>query len=481
MAFNIDSKNPIYTEFHDSWVMMRDCVDGEEVIKQKGLAYLPMKSGMRAIEDKVVQAQAYLAYQLRAEFPELVSPTIIGSRGLLHSQPATYELPPALNYLLENATRDGKTLESFHEDITNEILTTGRYGVLPGVKPNGEFYLAGYTAESIINWDQVDGLLTYVVLDETALIRDPLTNDWVSTARFLELSLENGRYVSRNWVNGTPNDSIEARTPGRAPLNQIPFVFINVGNLSPDPDDIPMYGLGKISIRIYRMDADYTHSLHMTSEPTPWVAGYDNVAKAIADKIIPTSIGSNTIWILPKGGTAGFLEFNGPGLEAQAKAIGSALERAVLFGAQILSEENRAAESGESRKLRLRSQQSILMTINKNTCAGLEKALRQIALWKGLDPETVKVRPAKDLMDYSITAQELTALVAGWQSGAYSKQTLFENIQRAGMIPNERTFEDEQQLIDDEPPALGTIPPAPTKADPNANSDPSKSGNNLQQ
>lgn len=471
MAFNVNAHHPLYDLFLPSWKMMRDCVDGEEVVKDAGLQYLPMKTGMLAITDNVRRSAAYAAYQTRAEFPEIVAPTITGSRGLLHSMPATYEIPPALDYILETATLDGKTLESFHEDITTEILTTGRYGILPGVRKDGTFYMAGYTAEAIINWDETDGVLDYVVLDESKDTRDRNTNQWTKTPSFLELSLVDGAYVGRHWGGDltTAGDDVIGLDARQKALDVLPFVFVNVGSVTPDPDDVPLYGLGKIAIRIYRMDADYTHGLHMTAEPTPWVSGYDNPKKAAEEGLIPTSIGASTIWILPKGAQAGFLEFTGPGLEAQAKAIATSLERAVLFGAQILSEENRAAESGESRKLRLRSQQSILKTINKNTCAALERALRNIAVWAGINPELVSIRPSQDLIDYSLSAQELTALVAGWQSGAYSKQTLFDNIQRAGMIPNERTFEEEQELIQDEPPALGTLAP-PT--DPNANAKP---------
>lgn len=463
MAYNIRTTHPKYAEFIESWTMMRDCVAGEEDVKAHGERYLPMKSGMRVISDPTEQLKAYQSYQLRAEFPELLAPTILGSSGLLHMKEPTIELPPQMEYLREDATRDGRSLEAFRKELTNEILTTGRYGILPGVNPDGTFYLAGYTAETIINWDTKDGKPNYVVLDESDMVRDPITNTWAKKEMFLELMIdENGSYVANRYDGdvqvevGTP-----ALTARREALKEIPFVFVNVTNQLPNPDDIPLYGLARISIRIYRMDADYTHSLHMTSEPTPWVSGYDDPKKAIEQGAAPRSIGASTIWILPKGAQAGFLEFNGPGLNAQAAAITAALERATIFGAQILSEQGQAAESGESRRLRLRSQQSILATINTNNCAALEKALRNIAVWMGLDPTTVSVTPPDDLIDYTLSPQEITALVSGWQSGAYSKATLFFNLHRAGVTPPDRTFEEEEGLIESEVPPLGKVTAPP--------------------
>lgn len=470
MAFNIKTTHPLYKEFVDTWAMMRDAVNGEDDVKMKGIKYLPMKTGMAAITDDNKRSAAYLAYQTRAEFPELTSPAIIGSNGLIHNKTTTIELPPALEYLKEKATLDGKTLESLHEEITTQILTTGRYGLLPGVRKDGTFYIAGYNAESIINWDESDGVTDYVVLDESGDRRNKVNNQWSHEEQFLELSLDGGAYNARRYNGETPSEAIPATKKDRTQFTELPFVFINTTNLSPEPDDVPLYGLAKICFRIYRMDADYTHGLHMTSEPTPWVSGYDNPAKARENGDIPTSIGASVIWVLPKQAQAGFLEFTGQGLEAQANAISASLERAVLFGIQIISDENQAGESGKSRKLRMNTQNSLLMTINKNVAAGLQKALRNIAVWAGEDPEKVTVTPPKDLIDWTMEAQDLTALVNGWMSGGYSKRTLFDNIKRGGLVPEERSFEEEQDLIDEEGPALAGMT-TPTKEPKNATSD----------
>jgi hypothetical protein len=459
---NIKTYHPCMEDYREAWCIMRDTVDGEDTVKEKGELYLPMKSAVRAMTDERLRSHTYLSYMRRAEFPELVSPTIIGSGGMLTDQPPTIELPKQLEYLLEDADGAGTTLEMFHKKIVNEVLTTGRYGVLPGPLDDGTFVLTGYKAESILNWDHDERKrVNFVVLDETDWFRDPLNNTWSKKERFLELTIdETGAYVAQRWNDeGAPEaEAVVARRPDQQALARVPFVFINTLGLQADPDDIPMYGLAKIALRIYRLDADYMQGLHMTSEPTPYVTGFDNATDAIANGDVPTTIGAANLWILPKSATAGFLEFSGLGLGAQAQAIEASLERAAVFGASMLTSSQGAGdESGESRKLRLRDQQSLLRSVAKTTAAGLEQALRNIALWSGLDPKTVTVRPYLDFVDYTLSAQELTALVAGWQSGAYSKRTLFENMQRADMIPADRSFEDEEDLIATEGPPLGTV------------------------
>src|SRR5690606_8251943 len=141
---------------------------------KNGLAKLMLDTSHRALA-----VAAYDAYKDRAEFPDLVALTVRGAVGTVLDQAAEIELPDALEPLRERATRDGLTLEALHRRIATELMTTGRYGVLPGIDETGNPYLAGYVAESIINWD-VDGSQTadFLVLDETGQERDRNTNAW---------------------------------------------------------------------------------------------------------------------------------------------------------------------------------------------------------------------------------------------------------------------------------------------------------------
>ncbi len=460
-GFDITVKHPDYLQYADAWKTMRATLAGDDAVKAEGETYLPMKSAMKAMADNSKQKHAYEAYRDRAEFPEIVSPTVQGVVGLAFNKPSKIELPSAMEYLRQKATRDGLPLDDLHRRLVMEVMRTGRYGLMPGVDGQGNFYLAGYTAETILNWDDPDGGLGYLTLDESGRKRNPETNKWETDNRIRECFFgASGGYESRDWVKQKDADGKERWLPqepegssikGKKPLELIPFVFVGSTDLTPSPDDIPMYGLAKLALRAYRLDADYVQSLHMTSEPTPYVTG---VSK---DKA-PKTIGAAAMWVLEAADAkTGFLEFSGPGLEAQREAIQSTLERAVMFGAQIFVDTRRTAESGEAKKIRLGNQQSSLKSAVLAAGAGLERVLRHAAVWGGHDPDEVNVAPNTDFVDHILTPQEIVGLVGGWQSGAYSKQTLFENLQRGEIIDPERTFEDEEDRINDEPAPLGSI------------------------
>lgn len=456
MTFNPGSKHPAYTAFAPFWQLMRDAVDGEDAIKAKGITYLPMKSGIVAMTDLAKQTQAYEAYKLRAEFPELVAPTIRGSVGTMLEKQAVIELPDALEPLREKATQDGITLDALHRRITIELMTTGRYGILPGIARDGSPYLAGYVTEAITNWDDTDHVVDWLMLDESKKVLNRSTGTWTDLQRYRECYIEGGRFHSRIWTLGkdvwTVDDPVAASGPlirgKEKPIDFLPFVFINATDLSADPDDVPLYGLAKLAVRVYRMDADYTFALHMTSEPTPVAIGFDSPSDAAKNGEAPTTLGSSKLWLLPKGGDAKYLEFSGPGLEQQAKAIDASLQRAIVFGAQLFADNKRTAESGEAIKTRLGNQQATLKSIAQNSAAGLEKGLKNAAVWVGADPNKVKVTPNLDFADHTLTAQEITAIVDSWQKGSYSWRTAFARLQKGGVIPDDRTPEEELAMID---------------------------------
>jgi hypothetical protein len=61
-----------------------------------------------------------------------------------------------------------------------------------------------------------------------------------------------------------------------------------------------------------------------------------------------------------------------------------------------------------------------------------------------------------------LSGQELTALVGAWQAGAFSQETLFDNLSQGQIIMDGKDFETEMAQIADAAPTLvqGT-PPSP--------------------
>jgi hypothetical protein len=489
--FNPDVRHPLYDAWFPTWTKCGDAYDGEEAVKMKAEVYLPRPSGFSKAKDP---AALYNGYMLRAQVPEIYSPAVRGLAGIIHAKPATVELPTSMEVLLEVCTKDRQPLDVFHQRASIEVLKKGRFGVLVDAPVDGgDPYLAGYIADQIIDWDTNPdtGAVTYVVLDES-LWRRNSEGEWVAVERWRvgriidEQYLESlppeallppgvsiGVYIVEVWERGGVDNSGVLRTgdatlvdvvvPSDArqqALVEIPFVFIDTMELTPSPDDAPLYGVATAELAIYRMDADYRHALYLTSQPTPVAIGVD-------PENAPDTIGSAAIWIIAQGGDAKMLEFSGQGVGAMKIAMDDDYARAVQAGARLLSTSDEGGpESGEALRLRQGAQTATITTVAKNTAAGLERALRYAAMMLGQDPESVSVEANTDFVELRLSSLDIAALVDSWLKGAISKETMFTNLQRGDIVPENVTFEDEEERIEAGKPDVAepVPPPAPAPA-----------------
>jgi hypothetical protein len=65
----------------------------------------------------------------------------------------------------------------------------------------------------------------------------------------------------------------------------------------------------------------------------------------------------------------------------------------------------------------------------------------------GLSKAEVTVKLNTDFGMAGMSSQDLQAVVGAWQSGAISRDTMFELFRSGGILPDGRTNEDEKTLI----------------------------------
>lgn len=453
MTDAVETKHPDYVARAEQWRLMRDTAGGEGEVKEAGEGYLPQPSGFSAQADG--GKKLYTAYQLRAQFPEIVSPTIHGMVGVIHRTEAQIEMPPAMEPLWERATKDGLPLEALHRRITAELLTTGRYALLADASTEGSDlpWLAGYTAEALINWADDR---TLFVLDESGLRREGFR--WEAQRRFRVLEMKDGAYTVQTFTGSemTASERLEPRGKGNVKLTEIPFVVIGARDLSLPPELPPLMGVSRSAIALYQLSADYRWQLFMTGQETLVVINGDAPSAVGAGAVIALRQVSDDSGKL--GGTPD-VKYVGPagtGIAAHRTAIQDERAAAAQAGARLFnSSENKTAESGDALRIRFAAETATLTSIAQASAQGLEKALRHIAVMIGHKPEEVTVKPNLSFVDSTLTPQEAAQLVSVWQSGALSKQTLYENLQRGELASAERSFEEEQELIAAEGAGLG--------------------------
>ena len=469
---SISTKHPQYRDIRIDWETMRDTHAGERKIKEEGQKYLPPTSGMVAngVNDldniHAPGYQAYQAYKMRAQFPDIVFEAVEALLGIMHHKPATIELPSVMEPLLEKATIRNESLQMLLRRINEEQLITGRCGIL--AEPvNGTTaqlpYIALYQAEHIINWDDGnrDGIavdnLNLVVLDESEDERTDVFT-WENKTKYRVLVLggarENepmGQGVYRQGVfreqdaNFNEADLIDPSIRGNT-LNEIPFVFINSKDIVAMPDKPPLLGLANLVLTIYRGEADYRQALFMQGQDTLVVIGGDEKDKY--------QIGAGASLTVPIGGDAKFIGVESAGLAEMRLALENDHNRASQKGGQLMDSVSRERESGDALRIRVAARTSSLNQIALTGAYGLQENLRQIARWIGANPEEVNVTPNTDFIDDQLGGEELVRLMTAKSMGApLSARSIHKLEQDKGLT--EFDYEKELEEIEDEVPMAG--------------------------
>lgn len=460
------NRHPAYAEIAPDWEVMRDTYRGERRIKERRTKYLPATRGQEL--DGMAEGQpgriSYNGYIGRAVFPDLVATAVSAMLGIMHAKPAKIELPARLEPLRERATVRGESLEILLRRINEAQLVTGRIGLLldvpTGAPPKALPYIATYSAESIVNWDDgardelVQQKLNLVVLDESEYERDPTDFSWSFKQKYRVLALGPigtnepvGQYRSAVFRDGEEAYAEEAfvvPSIGGRTLDFIPFEFINSKDLVSDPDDPPLLGLARLALAIYRSEADYRQALFMQAQDTL-------VIKGDLDDTKPVRAGAGAAIKLPADGDAKYIGTNSLGIPEMRQAIENDRRAAGEQGGRLLDNLGKEAEAAEALRIRVAARTATLNSVALTAAAGLQEILRKAALWVGADPAEVIVQPHLEFTDNTIDGRSLVDIMTAKAMGLpLSRRSVHQQMRLRGMT--ERTFEEELAEIEQEEP-----------------------------
>lgn len=461
----IDSTHSRYDAQAKQWERNRDAIEGHDQIQAKRDKYLPVPPGLTGGIMQFLDSgkrygggqDRYEFYLTFAEFPEIVSPAVNGFQGLVHEKPPTVELPPSMEYLLEHASPTGETLQALWENVTKEVVTTGRVGLACDVDSNDDtIRIASYAAESLINWrlnpaSEGGGpeFVVFATMEERPKPDDPFVSQPVII--FTEMRMIDGVYHLAKWEK-RENEEAEL-VEGPDPVNRIntvlkdvPVVVVNATDVGFEYGPVPVTPLTRRALSIYRFTADYRRSLYMKGDPQPWVSG---VHKDDA----PTEIGGSSVWSFSNpNAKAGYLDIDGNGIPFLRQAIMDEYDQFHQAGGKFLSEDN-GAESGVALTKRQRSKSVTLKGVIRNAGNAMEQVLRKIAMILGEDPDKVSFVPDCDWAEPTMTGKELFELVMAHNAApVLSLETIHELARRGGMTDND--YETELKMIQAEAPLV---------------------------
>ena len=473
---SVNSTNKQYDANLKLWQKVRDCVEGSNAVKSRsagssaaspsslygmaGARYLPPPNpDDQSSENK----SRFMAYRDRANYVNFTGATSEGMLGMVFRKKMDIRLPTAIEYLEDNATGGGLSMDQLAQSLTKNLLETGRMGILTEypeatdgltVRDVNDLGLAAnlipYTAENIINWRTTkigsSNVLSLVVLQEE--IEEVEADGFASECKkqYRVLTLEDGLYVVRLFddsgfnitnnltVDGARLDFILPRRFDGSYWSEIPFTFIGAVNNDAVVDKSPLYDIAEVNLSHYRNSADFEESSFLVGQPTPVLSGLTQswVDENMSDGV---HIGSRAAILLPDGGSGSLLQAN----ENQMPSKGMELKekQLTMIGARLIQDAG-GQETVDAAKMRYAGQNSKLGTIAANVDDGLETAcgfaLKYMANPTDADIEAIEVDTNKEFYEAKLDPQEVMADIQLLDRGIVAKSDIQDKLRRAGKV-----------------------------------------------
>ncbi len=130
----VNTQHPLYSQATDRSQTVRDVVKGAYVVKSQKTRYLPIPNPEDYYSlDPLTAKQAqddYKDYLYRAQFLGVTGLTMQGFLGAIFRKHPEYELPPELDYAIEDMDGNGTSVAQFAKQVCAEVMQSPFVGIL---------------------------------------------------------------------------------------------------------------------------------------------------------------------------------------------------------------------------------------------------------------------------------------------------------------------------------------------------------------
>jgi len=445
----VDTIHPDYERNKIPWERVRDCMMGEDVIKGKKEKYLPRPSGMDGEHKK-----AYDGYIERAHFPLVTAYALSGALGIVITKMPEFNVPKQLEYILETATKDGRSLNQLFMDMIIEVFQTGRCPLLVDViSSKNEFRFVDYRAEEFINWKtsivKEEKNLSLGVLKEAIPDSDDIFSHATKDVyRVLRLD-ENDNYATALYEsngNQVMETGVSPNLRGKT-LDRIPLFLAGSINNSFDMQPIPLISVANCSVQIYRKEADLANSEYLSCNPTLCIVGATN------DENLPNVVGSSVMIVLPNEQARIFYtETDTAALSHVSSHITDLYEEAIRHGVAVL-DARKGVEAAESLRIRQSTQSASIYSVFLAAMNAIKQGLEAMCDWGGFDKKQVILDAPSSLTQGIPDSTILKQIVEGYNQAVIPLNVIHRYLVYSGLLDQTIGFDEYLTLLEENQPA----------------------------
>ena len=453
----VDTTNPTYDIYKNEWIKTRDACKGSVAVKSKKSQYLPVPDA--ETNPMGIDSIRYKQYLNRAVFTNYTGRTKNALVGAAFRKKPIIELPDGLEYLIDDATGDGLSLEQLAKDELSNLLETGRSLLLVDYPQTEEGMsseqvsilnltasIIPYKAEAVINWktEVITGrnMLTLIVLEEPYLENsDEFSHE--SKMQYRVLRLKEEGYCQQIYRDNEPyTEEFYPRKSDGSVFDYIPVTFVGSQNNDSTIDNAPLSDIADVNMAHYKNSADYEESCFITGQPTLFIT--HSLTQEQWNEYNPKGIkiGSRAGHVLGDTGSAKLLQANPNNLVMEAMKAKE--QQMVAIGARIITDRG-GNETAEGARIRFASENSVLGDIVGNLSSAIKSCIYWIGEFMGVDTDDCVFIINREFYDKSVDPQMIMSLVTLLDRQLVGGQDIFDRLKAGGLVDADRNLEDIQE------------------------------------
>lgn len=433
---------------------------GTRAMRDAGTAYLPKwpNEEQKAYDARLAVATLFPAYQR----------TVQTLTGKPFSKPMKLsdDMPAQIRtWVSEDVDLQGRKIDVFAADVLQEALALGSCGILvdyptvdtAAVRTQAEEkavgarpYMVHIHPQQILGWraERLAGSwrFTQLRIMETVEEADgPFALKKVLQVRVLEP----GKWATYRKTKSAVGEEWVPHKDGVTTLSAIPFVPVYGERVEFMISKPPLLEMAHMNVEHWQSYSDQQTILHVARVPILSVTGIDD------DKWTLT-VGASSAVKLPTGATMAYVEHTGAAIDAGKESLADLEDRMRQAGAELLIMRKQSSVTATEVAADNEVAMCALQRITQSVEDALDTALQFMADWVKL-PAGGSVDIFSEFGALTMGEAQAQLLLQSAQAGKVSDETYFEELQRRGIVSEERTWADEKARMDEQGPAPGAL------------------------
>ncbi|MFJ3486585.1 DUF4055 domain-containing protein [Pseudomonas sp. NPDC090202] len=459
MSDNPSITLPAVDEMRRYWEVISPLMGGTLAMRAAGTALLPKfpAEDDEIYKDRLAQSTLLPAY----------SETVGTMTSRVFAEPLQVgdDVPPDIAGMTEDIDLSGNDLNNwavnffrnglshglchaFVDHQAGEAVRTKAEEEKAGVRP----YVVMVKPEQVLGWKHKAGVLTQIRYLESVEEDDGEFG--------VEVVLQIRVLVPGAWRTyraASKDAQWTVHDQGVTSLKHIPWVTFYTGRTGFMTAKPPLLELAHLNVKHWQSQSDQDNILHVIRVPILARIGvqqsYDNQGKPLPTEF---KVGVGAITDLPINGDMKYVEHTGKAADAGRQSLLDLIDEMRMAGAKLLMPEKAATKTATQAEEEAAQELSPLARMAHQFGDCLAQLLQFMADYRSIgDGGSVEMRGNFDV-DY-MPEVSLPTLVAMANAGMLSKQTLFAEMQRRGVISDEYDWSEELGRIELQGPSLGAL------------------------